>query len=344
MAQIDDDLMTWDDVRGLKNWSGIFIGNGASVAVWQNFNYGSLFNQAKNLNDEDKRLSNEDLLLFEEQDTHNFEQVLGDLATARNVCRILGKPHDEIDARYRSIQVALFEAVKSIHVSWEECESAGVLTKLGTYFKSMKWVFSTNYDLLLYWSLMHVNANPLDFFFGEGLTFDAAETDVYSREDRTQVFYLHGSVHIFKDRYGQTSKIASSRDSVGRSLLDILQQFQNRERIPLFVAEGNWKEKMATIRGSSYLTFCRQKFGTYRGPLVVFGNSLSQQDSHLLTVLQKKRERSIAFGVYPHQDPHDIIDFKTRMHGTLTRQGQGQLLFFDSTTHPIGDPALLIPS
>ena len=131
MAQIDDDLMTWDDVRGLKNWSGIFIGNGASVAVWQNFNYGSLFNQAKNLNDEDKRLSNEDLLLFEEQDTHNFEQVLGDLATARNVCRILGKPHDEIDARYRSIQVALFEAVKSIHVSWEECESAGVLTKLG---------------------------------------------------------------------------------------------------------------------------------------------------------------------------------------------------------------------
>jgi hypothetical protein len=43
---ITSDLMDWNDVKNREGWAGILIGNGASIAVWENFRYASIYTKS----------------------------------------------------------------------------------------------------------------------------------------------------------------------------------------------------------------------------------------------------------------------------------------------------------
>src|SRR5947208_1138255 len=66
----DDDyaLSSWGEVSDYADWTGLLVGNGASVAIWPEFRYGSLFNVATS-GDVDHQLANEDQSLFDAFDT-----------------------------------------------------------------------------------------------------------------------------------------------------------------------------------------------------------------------------------------------------------------------------------
>jgi hypothetical protein len=72
---------------------------------------------------------------------------------------------------------------------------------------------------------------------------------------------------------------------------------------------------------------------------VVFGTSLGASDRHVAEALATGRQRSIAVSIYPHHDPADVMAIKLQLSKDLRPQ---HVLFFDSTTHPLGDPALQI--
>ena len=110
----------------------------------------------------------------------NPEQVLAGLKTAGLVTEALDlDPDDVLEERYDSIQRALFEAVHAVHVPWVAVAEEHV-SRLFKILRRYRFVYSTNYDLLLYWASMDDGGTGfLDYFWGDGGTFDVFDTDIW---------------------------------------------------------------------------------------------------------------------------------------------------------------------
>lgn len=327
-TMITDELSQWSDLAAGRAWQSILIGNGASRAVWDRFSYPSLY-QVAQLSELAKRLSPEDLDLFARLgDTRNFEAVLGALLTSKSVAEALDlQPRARIDERYASIQSALVAAVHHVHVPW--CDVP--LTTLQAIRKALlhyEFAFSTNYDLLVYWAIMA--DQPADFrdYFWDTV-FDAANTEIWGQS--TKVLYLHGALHLYYSTEGVTCK---ERAGDHTNLLDLFGR--RSDAVPLCITEGTARQKMAAIARSDYLTFAYQQLGHTQGPLVLVGHALGDTDAHIAEVLARRRQRPIAVGIYP-VDSQQTIQEKARFRYLLPA---ADLTFFDSRTHPLGDPAL----
>lgn len=99
------------------------------------------------------------------------------------------------------------------------------------------------------------------------------------------------------------------------------------------MSEGTSAAKRRTISQSPYLSFCLQRLRDDSAPTVVFGHSLSGQDQHIVEALVYGPRHQIAVSVYPGADPLDLNHERARIRKVLR---QHEVLFFDSTTHPLG--------
>lgn len=328
---VDANLFRWAEIEARHGWSGILIGNGASRAVWENFKYESLYETATS-DRVDNPLSEEDRHIFDELGTRNFEQVLAGLATSQIVCEALDLETGRIQERYESIQRGLFQAVSAVHVPWAE-EDTRKYRIIGDSILTYEYVYSTNYDLLVYWAVMAKEGKGFKDYFFSGSTFDLSDTEVWGKA--TKILYLHGGIHLAKLRTGETYKRRAGNFS---NLIDSLAWLSEEDAVPLFITEGTSKDKLNSIFRSDYLSFAYQQFASHEGPLVVFGHSLGEADNHLTDAMKRWGGREIAISVFPNE-PEEIIAFKANLHRRLPR---AELLFFDSTTHPLGSGDLRV--
>jgi hypothetical protein len=112
------------------------------------------------------------------------------------------------------------------------------------------------------------------------------------------VFYPHGNLALTSDILGNESKI--SRQNVDDSLLDrILTVWKSGNRFPLFVSEGESRQKEIAILRSAYLnTVYQDVMPSLGGTYAVFGWSASDNDVHILKRICKPSTTHIAFSVY----------------------------------------------
>ncbi len=329
--EISADLPPWDNVAKKEDWSGILLGNGASIAVWDGFRYSSLFDKACSP-DLDHPLSEADKVLFGSFAAQDFELILSALVVSGRVVTALNQTIPEIGERYESIRQALVEAVKSVHVPWQ-LAAPKALPGIRRALLDYDFVFSTNYDLLVYWAIMSEDAGEgfKDYFWGE--RFDASNTQIWGKA--TKVLYLHGGIHLYHHPTGETFK--RHREDA-RSLLDLFGEPPADGAAPLFVSEGTADQKLAAISRSDYLSFAYSTFSGHEGPLVVFGHSLAPQDDHLLEPLRRWRKRQIAIAILP-ATPQEIV---SRKASYIERLPDAELSFFDATTHPLGSEDLKV--
>lgn len=321
--KVDAKLEDWPDVESDGPWPALLLGNGSSIAVWRDFGYDRLFDEAP--------LTLADKQLFRALGrTTNFELVLDALRVSRLVCKQLAHADQEVLQRYDSVRDALIAAVNDVHVPWST--ALPDLKAIGEALVEHDAVYSTNYDLLAYWALMALE-RPRDWgdaFWNDGLLFD--DVNVEPRWSMTMIHYLHGGLHIYRTKSGATVK---RQAPVGRTLLDLLGTKYRGSDVPLFVSEGSSDDKMRVIRSSDYLSFAYGELEDEDRQIVVFGNSLSDQDAHLVRAINRWPKRSLAIAIRSNR-PLRIIETKTRLQQAL----RGPLRFFDSETHPLGDPAL----
>lgn len=341
--KLDSKLHSWEDVKPLmRNKPVLLLGNGASLAVWDKFQYSSLFDMACDTS-KPLHLTREDREVFRHlDDTRNFEQVLSSLAVAKRINQICDLETYRITERYENIRNCLFSAVSEIHLPYARlCDEVkqAIRAELGNY----KFVFTTNYDLTLYWSYMDDDKKFKDYFWGNGVDniFDPGNAVLF--DDTTVIYYLHGALHLYKGRDHYTYKHVSS--DTGASLLELIRR---SKEIPLFISEGSSRDKKAAILDNNYLAFAYRRFCENRVPLVVFGQSLNEEyDNHIVEAIQRMRgygkttatnvaKFAVAFSVYPGNDVR-IVRFKARMMELFHDK---QLHFFDSRTHPLGNPGL----
>jgi hypothetical protein len=322
VRSVDDHLD--DYTTATASWSrpDLLIGNGASQAVWPEFAYKSLYETAA--------LSTDDRALFDALATTNFELVLNHLRITRLVCAQMGLPVDAVEQRYAAIRTALMDAVKKVHLPWGN-EPEWLLPAIAEGLAVYGHVFSTNYDLLVYWAIMRDMRDRgrrfADYFWNGALAFNS--TDVSQYEQRTRVLYLHGALHLYRLPSGQVVK----RRQQDTNLLDAIGTEYHGADLPFFVSEGSSRDKLSVIRSSDYLSYGLEQLATREQDIVVFGHGLdAEHDQHLLDALKKRRR--IAISIRPTEE---VMARKVELQRGLR---DAELVFFDATTHPLGAPTL----
>lgn len=325
---LDSSLSTWNEVREAQHWSGILIGNGASRAVWSKFEYPSIYSKAK----DQGHLLREDIRLFDGMHFRNFEQILSALITTSKVLSALRLKAEVIDKHYAGIRRALALAIKEVHIPWEQAlvQLASIRSALLDY----EYIYSTNYDLLIYWAILQVeDGRPfVDYFWTDNHFFNPS--DIKPRAESKKVLYLHGGLHLESLYLGGARK----RVNDGRTLLDKFADPTEDDAVPLIVTEGTAEQKMKSIQSSAYLAFAMEQFVAHNGPLIIFGHSLSELDKHLQQAINSWNNRNLAISIFPGTDDI-VIQQKARY---IERLPGAVLSFFDSATHPLGNPALRV--
>jgi hypothetical protein len=329
-APPDGTLRDWGEVAGKHSWQTLLLGNGLSINVWPPFAYTQLFEHA-----ESNGLTETDRALF--SGTSNFELVLGDLQTAIRVNGVVGIDNDALYERYRSIQLALGHAVRAVHVNRDDVP-VSTRTAIRRELERYEWVFTTSYDLLLYWAIASAGQfDPFrDYFrWGRRLEFDPNRARVF--EGDVPVYFLHGALHLVVSGAGVTWKL---RQTAIHTLLD---QFGkpipgDDQARPLLVTEGSARDKAQAIEANAYLSHALDRLRANDRPMVVFGSSLSEQDQHIVDAINEFPQRPVAVSMLPGSR-RDTATRQLEIYGRLRAETP---LFYDATTHPLGDPTLTL--
>jgi len=317
----------WASLRD-ANWQTLLLGNGASIAIHNEFAYPTLHSVA-----DAKGLLATTAPIFAKLGTTDFEHVLLACWYAEHVNVALGTPSADISAAYAEVRTALIQAVHSVHPV--HADVAADLQRAGTFASSFPTVVSLNYDLTLYWAMLLFNAAN-GSWFKDAFHHGEFQTDWgYLRRPlppatgATLVFYPHGSLSVARDYIGDETKIAVA---AGDLLETITHRWSSGHYVPVFVSEGTSKEKVASIRRSHYLTNVYEEVLPELGEnLVVYGWSFDERDQHVLNAISANPPKRMAVSVFTGQPDGDQQAF---CHQVLKAAGQSLpdtvLTFFDS--------------
>jgi hypothetical protein len=325
-------LLEWSDIAD-EQWRVLLLGNGLSMNVYPYFGYQSLYAEAHEP-DFEEGLSPREQAIFDRFETKNFEVVLAKLRDGIMLAEGMGLDPEPYRRRFLEIQAALGRTVRKVHVPWESIPRP-TLAAIKAYGKGFGAVFSTSYDLLLYWSIVHEDdyRDFCDFFWAND-RYEFDPDDCKPRRNQTPVHYLHGALHLVVDSRGVTRKLVKSE---GGRLLDQFGKATDggSEERPLLISEGSSRDKLLAIEGNDYLAHAYDRLKKASEPLLVFGHSLGEQDEHLIAAINAHPNRPVAISMRDN-GRETLREEQARIRGKL----HDRVAFFDASTHPLGLPTL----
>lgn len=282
----------------------LLLGNGFSIACQPNiFAYGSLFEEAK------KTMSKELAAIFAAMGTQDFEEVIRALQNAAAIVSVYRPTFLRIQklliADADKLKTDLIQAVAGRHparpneISDERYAACRAFLANFVGAGAGGKIYTMNYDLLLYWALMHeeadvfdrINLNHDDGFRKDQDDFDApyVEWQGEGAANGQNIHYLHGALHLF-DAGHQLQKYTWV--NTGKALVDQANEALKKNLFPVFVAEGDSKSKLTKIQHSAYLHhnfksfagLCQTKARDVKA-LFVYGHSFAKNDAHILNMI-----------------------------------------------------------
>jgi hypothetical protein len=273
----------------------LLLGNGFSIACEPTiFTYGSLFERAK------PDMSPELLAVFDQLHTTDFEEIIRALKRASEILPIYKGAPDlatRLSDDAESLKRALVKAVAGQHPErpdWILDEKYAACRLFLARFiggNAEGKVYTLNYDLLMYWALMHEPAvdDGLGLDCDDGFRKDPDDADYVIWHGETaanyqNVYYLHGAMHLF-DAGAHLEKYTWV--NTGKPLVEQANEALAADRFPVFVAEGESDQKLAKIQHSAYLHHSYKSFCTEVGQhgakkaLFIYGHSLALNDRHV---------------------------------------------------------------
>jgi hypothetical protein len=281
------ELLGYNDVLSAlppKGRSHLLLGNGFSIACDPIFSYRLLYEAAVN-----SGLSTRAQQVFDRLGTSNFEGVMRLLDDANWMATTYGVPAPQVAEMLTDAEVVkntLVEAVATSHLAHSGEVPDQKKVSVRRFLKPYWNVFTTNYDLLLYWVVMSEDPPR----FQDCFRADSDDPDspylVFSAKlgDSPGILYLHGALHLYM-QHGELRKHSWIRS--GSRLTDSIRDGLKRQAYPLFIAEGSSDKKLQQIQGSGYLWYCLDKLARIKGPLVVFGHSLGDTDGHVASTIAR---------------------------------------------------------
>lgn len=333
-------LETFDDVRksitaNRDREFHLLLGNGFSIAYDPTiFSYDALHEFITTLDD--------DLLskLLGIIKTKTFELIMQQLDNFAALIDALGSDKrlkSKVEKAGKKLKQSLLDAIKALHpehvFTIPQDKSNACARFLKTFLDSNGHIYTTNYDLLLYWVLMRNqimrsvdgfgrdSENPDEFMPEEELEYSELRWGKY--KEKQDIFYVHGALPLFDTGV----EIVKEEYDSQHYLLENISDRIDRGEYPIFVTAGNGREKLTHIMHNRYLSHCYDSLSTVSGSLVTFGFNFGEYDDHIIDAINiaAKHGRksfpkllSIYIGVYSDGDRHHIEKlanrFKCKVH------------------------------
>jgi phosphoheptose isomerase len=327
-----DQLQSYEDVtKSLskkKRRKHLLLGNGFSVAYDAKiFSYNALSKYIENSSDYKLKR------LFNVAKTKNFEEIMQQLKLFAEFAEVFAADKSflaEICDTAKKLETSLIKAIQEMHpehvfkIPDEKVDSCSAF--LNEYLQNNGYVFSANYDLLLYWVLMRKQDKTAGDGFGRDVEKDTdefiPENEIEWSElrwDRNQnqqkIFYRHGALFLF-----DTGTEIVKEEYDGTFLLEKIKERIRRNEYPVFVMSGNAKDKLRRIKHNRYLSFCYDTLSSLQEcSLITYGFSFSDNDTHIIDAINKAakqsisgRLRSIYIGVFSDDDLQHIKDIRDK--------------------------------
>jgi hypothetical protein len=137
---------------------------------------------------------------------------------------------------------------------------------------------------------------------------------------------MHGALHLVNEPEKKIS-LDEEDQHKNRTLTEKVSTTWKRGRRPLFISEGLSEKKRKMISKSDYL---RHAFGEFRKlienrDLVIFGTSLSDQDSHIINAIVESKAKRVCVALHQPE-----IDTVRKIASWRQKFGDLELIFFDA--------------
>lgn len=285
----------------------LLLGNGFSRACFDDiFSYASLLESS-----DFSALSPSARSAFEVLETTDFETVMRGLDSAARLLRHyaprLRATAKRMKTDSRGLKDLLVKTLSAKHPDRPDAITDERYKACKKFLAHFNAIYTLNYDLLLYWALMRTEIEPLlkcddGFRTPESGKEDYVTWEPFERYDQN-IHYLHGGLHLF-DTGDEIQKFTWI--NTGKRLLHQIRDAMSTGRYPLFVAEGDTRQKSTRIRHSDYLDKALRSFAATSSPLIIYGWSLGQSDGHILRRIRRGKMPSVYISIFGATDaPHN---------------------------------------
>ncbi len=332
-----DELQSYDDViNHLKErQKHLLLGNGFSMSYDSNiFSYNAL---SQFLDKSENEVLQK---LFHIVKTSNFELMMQQLENVAQIAEVFGADKTVVNNIRQATTIlkeSLIDAIKDLHpehvFAIPDEASKACAEFLNVFLSNKGHIFTTNYDLLLYWVLMRNEIeNAMDGFgrdVEEKEEWIASEDRQYSElrwgkyKEKQTIHYLHGALQLFDEGI----EIIKEEYSGGEHLLlQNIKERMEKKNYPIFVTAGNGNEKLIHIVHNKYLSYCYETLSKINGSLIVFGFGFGEYDEHIIAAINKackKRQdknmnwnmlNSLYIGVFSENGLEHIKTIEKKFH------------------------------
>jgi len=329
------DVLNSINKNNKKRQFHLLLGNGFSMAYNPGiFSYNALHDFITNLGDGDL---SKILGIIE---TRNFEIIMQQLANFSALIEAFGGDtalKSKIDAASTKLKKSLLDAINTLHpehvFTIPEAQSLACSNFLKLFFDTCGKIFSTNYDLLLYWILLrnHIE-NHVDGFGRElenseevarGECQKWSELIWGKHKDKQNVFYIHGALPFFDTGIEIIKEVYEEQNY----LIKKIGSRMDAGAYPVFVTAGDGQAKLSHIMHNHYLSWCYDSLCNIEGSLVTFGFNFGPYDDHIIEAINRAAKDgqnihpkllSIYIGAYTEDDQRYIEQikgkFKCKVH------------------------------
>jgi hypothetical protein len=296
----------------------ILLGNGFSRAFSDEFAYSRLRDVADM---HDLTVTKDEL--FDHAASNDFETVIQHLQQSARLTEIYEPANIHLRQRLLDdadvVKRGLVEALTKIHPASGQMIHDDKYRSARQFLSHFSKIFSLNYDVLLYWTVLQDKLAPRKVVLKDGFGRRTDDGPLAWSEpiriDQQEIFYLHGAMHFYVGDDGQLCKLEYSD---GR-IVEQLQSNLAAGKYPLVVTEGSSRDKEARIARSRYLTYCHTRLSRMRGALFIHGMAMSESDRHVLTEIAKGPGAIDAFYVGLHGAQCEATDIIAAKATALAR-------------------------
>lgn len=319
-------IVDWSEIEE-EFRDALVLGNGASIAIHQGFEYQSLLQEARRRFLISKQVED----IFDHLCTRDFERVLLMLWHASRINKALRIKEKKTTQAYKSLRSALVKTVTKIHPAHSDVIVQ--LRHMAKFMKRFKIVLSLNYDLLVYWATQRENERQPNrfkdcFIHGEFDSDWRRYCEPYGHANRaTLVFYPHGNLALATDLNGIEIKLKATTDS---SLLKtVTMEWQSGKYSPIFVSEGTSKQKVSAINRSPYLkTIFDSVLPKLGRQIAIFGWSMSNNDKHILRAICRGNLAAVAVSMVTSEPK--LQDKCSEIRKKIQHCTNARVIFFDA--------------
>lgn len=289
------------DIKSSGLRADLVLGNGFSRGIFdKEFKYPSLLEKVMSHIELDKRkdttnltnLDNLKSLLHKNKVAHTNLEYYLQLMEEAGVCipffrgtnylKLNNFKENALKTDVKLLKKLILDTISEIHPdTW--LSKAAELNNCSNNLINFHRIFSLNYDLILYWTILKANEKG-KHIFRDGMWMETENTKLKMfsvLDNKVNIYFLHGAIHLLEDS-GDTFKIIKHEGDIRLKevITDLKDNWLNYHN--LMILEGTSEGKVSIISKNSYLHKGLQCLYKSKENLVIYGCSIIDENTNMI--------------------------------------------------------------